>query len=92
MSLAFFTSNDAQRREKGHKPGPVVRNLGELAREFGVFHTTLIKLMEQSSDTPKPVFGGKGRCTRGLFDLQQMRAWWKADCARRAEMTQTPNI
>ena len=82
MSLAFLTSKDAQRRWNGAHPNPV-RNLAELAREFGVSRPTLVSRMGQSADAPKPAFSGKGRCTRGLFDLQQMRAWWKADCARR---------
>ena len=59
-----------------------LRNLRELAEEFGVPHKTLQAKMARCKDAPKPIYSTRDYRTSSQrntwYDPQQVRTWWAA--------------
>jgi len=83
MRLAPFNTQVA-----GVKRKPL-RNLKELAEEFGVPNESLRGLLAKYPG-PAPVFSrktgqGQTACNSNYYDPEKMRAWWKKVQAQKGE-------
>lgn len=70
-----------QRVRNGGARKPL-RNLRELAEEFGVSHKTLQVKLARCKDAPKPIYSTGNQKTASQrntwYDPQEVRAWWAA--------------
>lgn len=64
-----------QRIRNGGTRKPL-RNLRELAEEFGVPHKTLQAKLARCKGAPKPIYNTGSQQRNTWYDPQEVRSWW----------------